>query len=341
MAYAKEMLISLMRPPRQHEKLPRSFYNWRRMPTALIYDDIYQAHQTGQHPENGDRLRVILSALKDDQELWDKLQHVSPRAASDEDLLRCHEQQMVEHIRSLCHREVRFLDLDTVICPKSNEVARQAAGAACSAVDLLFNGQSQNAFAFVRPPGHHATYSQAMGFCLFNNAAVGARYAQAKYGVERVLIIDWDVHHGNGTQDIFYSDPSVFYFSTHQYPYYPGTGSTGERGSGKGEGMNLNVPLLQGTSARSHREAFSDALAEIEKSFPPDLVIISAGFDSRRGDPLGGLMLEDDDFAEMTKEVKSLAEKHAGGRIVSILEGGYNLATLGHTVKTHVVALSS
>src|SRR5262249_5851399 len=195
--------------------------------------------------------------------------------------------------------------------------------------------------ALIRPPGHHATITTAMGFCLFNNAAIAARYAQAKYGVERVLIIDWDVHHGNGTQEIFWTDPSVFYFSTHQYPYYPGTGSAGERGAHKGEGFTLNVPLPARTSAEHHRQAFHDALYEIEKKFPPDLVIISAGFDARRGDPLGGLMLEDADFAEMTKDVKSLAEKHAGGRIVSILEGGYNLATLGHTVKTHVVALSS
>jgi acetoin utilization deacetylase AcuC-like enzyme len=180
-----------------------------------------------------------------------------------------------------------------------------------------------------------------MGFCLFNNAAIGARYAQARFGAERVLIIDWDVHHGNGTQDIFYSDPSVFYFSTHQYPYYPGTGSAGERGQGKGEGTTLNIPLSQGTSARSHRQAFADALTEIERSFKPDLIIISAGFDSRRGDPLGGLMLEDSDFSEMTKEVMGLAERNANGRVVSILEGGYNLTTLGETVRRHVSALYS
>ena len=180
-----------------------------------------------------------------------------------------------------------------------------------------------------------------MGFCLFNNAAVGARYAQAAYGVERVLIIDWDVHHGNGTQDIFYSDPTVFYFSTHQYPYYPGTGAASERGEGRGEDATLNVPLGEGTSARDHRQAFADALKAIEKGFPPDLIIISAGFDSRRGDPLGGLLLEDADFREMTKEVMGMAERHGEGRVVSVLEGGYNLDTLGGTVRTHVAALAS
>jgi acetoin utilization deacetylase AcuC-like enzyme len=178
-----------------------------------------------------------------------------------------------------------------------------------------------------------------MGFCLFNNAAIGARYAQSKYGVERVLIVDWDVHHGNGTQEIFWEDPTVFYFSTHQYPYYPGSGGTSERGAGKGEGYNLNVPLRAGTSARDHRQAFADALRRIEERFPPDLIIISAGFDSRRGDPLGGLMLEDSDFAEMTKDVLRLAEKHAAGRVVGLLEGGYNLNLLGGSVREHLAAL--
>jgi acetoin utilization deacetylase AcuC-like enzyme len=214
-----------------------------------------------------------------------------------------------------------------------------AAGAALTAVDAVMREEGGHAFALIRPPGHHATSSTAMGFCLFNNAAIGARYAQVKYDVERVLIIDWDVHHGNGTQEIFWEDPSVFYFSTHQYPYYPGTGSSGERGGGKGEGYTLNIPLPMGTSARHHRQAFTDALHEIERKFPPDLIIISAGFDSRRGDPLGGLMLEDSDFYEMTKDVLRLADKHAAGRVVGLLEGGYNLDLLGNSVKSHISAL--
>jgi acetoin utilization deacetylase AcuC-like enzyme len=311
------------------------------MTTALVYDPRSLKHETGHHPENPERFNVILSALEKDESLWSRLAKLAPRAAADEDIMRCHSIQLIEHIRSLCERGVPFIDLDTVISVESFEVARLAAGAAIVGIDQVFNGEAQNAFALVRPPGHHATSNRAMGFCLFNSAAVGARYAQSRYGAERVLIIDWDVHHGNGTQEIFYRDPSVFYFSAHQYPYYPGTGSSSERGEDRGEGFTLNIPLDEGTSARAHHEAFKDALKSIEEKFLPDLIIISAGFDSRRGDPLGGLMLEDQDFREMTKEVMGMAERHAEARVVSILEGGYNLNTLGETVRTHVAALSS
>jgi acetoin utilization deacetylase AcuC-like enzyme len=310
------------------------------MTTTLITDLSYLDHDTGGHPENPARLEVILAALEDDESLWSRLRKGSPRPAADADIERCHGRRLIDQIRSLCERGVPFVDLDTVISKESFDVARLAAGAAITAVDEVFKGEASKAFALVRPPGHHATVNRAMGFCLFNNAAIGARYAQAVYGAERVLIIDWDVHHGNGTQDIFWYDPTVFYFSTHQYPYYPGTGAAGERGEGKGEGATLNIPLSAGTEARSHREAFSDALEEIERVSPPDLIIISAGFDSRRGDPLGGLLLEDSDFREMTKEVMEMAARHSQGRVVSVLEGGYNLKTLGETVRTHVTALS-
>jgi acetoin utilization deacetylase AcuC-like enzyme len=310
------------------------------MPTALVYDPAYLKHETGHHPENPERLRVIISALQQDESLWTRLKHLSPQAVSDQDIMRCHSYRLIEQVRSLCERRVPFVDLDTAICPQSFAVARLAAGAATLAVDEVFN-DADNAIALVRPPGHHATSDRAMGFCLFNNVAIAARYAQVHYGADRVLIIDWDVHHGNGTQEIFYRDPSVFYFSTHQYPYYPGTGSASERGLDKGEGTTLNVPLTEGTSAAAHREAFEGALKAIEKTFPPDLVIISAGFDSRRGDPLGGLMLEDSDFSVMTNQVMEMAYRTASGRVISVLEGGYNLNTLGETVRTHVAALSS
>jgi acetoin utilization deacetylase AcuC-like enzyme len=310
------------------------------MTTTLIYDPAFLKHETGRHPENSERLRRIIGALESDPILWDKMRKAPPSAATEEDITRCHGEALIHQIKDLCDRGEPFVDLDTRISPESYEVARLAAGAAVTAVDLVMNGGADTAFALARPPGHHATPNRSMGFCIFNNAAIGARYAQAKYGLERVLIIDWDVHHGNGTQDIFYRDDSVFYFSTHQYPYYPGTGSRGERGDGKGEGFTLNIPLSQGTAARVHRGAFSDALTAIEKNFKPDLIMISAGFDSRRDDPLGGLELEDSDFADMTKEVLALADRHASGRVVSILEGGYNLDTIGETVRTHLAELA-
>lgn len=309
------------------------------MPVHLIYDPAFLKHDTGVHPENSLRLETILRTIKQDQDLSKKLVSVSPKPASEEDIARCHDKDLFHQIRMLCERGATFIDADTHISRDSFEVARLAAGAAIAGVDAVMKAEGNRALGLIRPPGHHATISKAMGFCLLNNAAIGARYAQAKYGVERVLIVDWDVHHGNGTQEIFWTDPTVFYLSTHQFPWYPGTGSAGERGAGKGEGFTLNIPLRAGTPARDHVRAFIDALREIERKFPPDLVIVSAGFDSKQGDPLGGLMLEDTDFSVMTKEVLRIAEKHAAGRIVALLEGGYNLSLLGGSVRSHLAAL--
>ena len=305
----------------------------------LIYDPTFLKHDTGAHPENARRLEAILHFVDGDEDLAKKLVRDVPRPATDSDITRCHTEDLITHIQSAVEHGEVSLDVDTRISGDSFDVARLAAGAALVAVDAAMAKDGGRAFSLSRPPGHHATITTAMGFCLFNNAAIAARYAQSKYGVERVLIIDWDVHHGNGTQDIFWTDRTVFYFSTHQYPYYPGTGSRDERGGGKGEGFTLNVPLSAGTPARDHRQAFADALHEIERRFPPDLIIISAGFDSRRGDPLGGLMLEDLDFSEMTKAVLRMSEKHGAGRVVGLLEGGYNLNLLGGSVLAHLKAL--
>jgi acetoin utilization deacetylase AcuC-like enzyme len=309
------------------------------MSVYLIYDSVYLKHDTGVHPENPLRLEAVLKAITQDSDLSKRLIAVRPKAASDEDLKRCHHPHLIQDLQTMWERGATFVDGDTPISRDSFEVARFAAGAAISAVDSVMKEEGGRAFSLIRPPGHHATTSKAMGFCLFNNAAIGARYAQARYGVERVLIVDWDVHHGNGTQEIFWTDPTVFYFSTHQYPFYPGTGAVDERGAGKGDGFTLNIPLRAGTPARVHAQAFKDALHDIERKFPPDMIIISAGFDSRQGDLLGGLMLQDHDFSEMTKEVIRLAEKHAAGRVVGLLEGGYNLNLLGGSVKSHVAAL--
>src|SRR5215468_9335958 len=277
------------------------------MAVSLIYDPLYLKHDTGVHPENARRLEAILRAIESDESLSKRLLRVTPKPAHNEDIVRCHREELVDHLESLCVRGESYVDVDTRISPESFQVAKLAAGAATAAVDAVMSQEGARAFGVIRPPGHHATIANAMGFCLFNNAAIGARYAQARYGVERVLIIDWDVHHGNGTQDIFWNDPTVFYFSTHQYPYYPGTGSAGERGGGKGEGFTLNVPLSAGTEARLHREVFVQGLDIIEQKLPPDLISNSEEFDSRRGDPLGGLLLEDSDFSNMTRQVLELA----------------------------------
>ncbi len=212
---------------------------------------------------------------------------------------------------------------DTDIGPRSFEAALHAAGTCLNAVDLLMQGKATNAFCIVRPPGHHASANRGMGFCLFNNIAIAARYAQRRYGLERVAIVDWDVHHGNGTQDIFYTDPSVFFFSTHQYPWYPGTGAASETGAGAAEGMTLNCPFPAGSGRDQILGAFRDRFAPRMDAFEPDLILISAGFDSRIGDPLGRFLLTDADFGDLTTLMSEIAHKHAGGRLLSVLEGGY------------------
>jgi acetoin utilization deacetylase AcuC-like enzyme len=233
------------------------------------------------------------------------------------------------------------LDMDTTISMKSFDASLYAAGGAIAAVDAVMSGDAKNAFVAVRPPGHHATAERAMGFCLFNNVAVAARYAQNKYQeIDNVAIIDWDVHHGNGTQGIFYSDPSVFFFSMHQYPWYPGTGSQGETGQGKGLGTTMNIPVQAFTKASDQNAAFEAAIDEISGKMKPDLIFISAGFDAHATDPLGQLQLEDPDYARMTRTVMQWADEACSGRIVSCMEGGYNLQTLGGTVRSHVTTLS-
>lgn len=310
------------------------------MSVQIVYDSAYLRHDTGAgHFENPQRLECILIALAEDAELSSRLTRVAPKTAREEDLVRCHAEEMVTAVRSHIERGRTHLDSDTPVCTESFDIACLAAGAAITAVDSAMAEEGGRAFALVRPPGHHATDRRPMGFCIFNNAAIAARYAQAVHGVENILIVDWDVHHGNGTQDIFWEDNTVFFLSTHQSPHYPGTGSRDETGAGKGTGFTVNIPLAAHTAARAHRQAFSAALKDIEGRFEPDLVIISAGFDSHRGDPLGNLLLEDSDFAEMTKDVLRIAEKHSKGRVVGLLEGGYNLDLLGSSVCAHLNAL--
>jgi acetoin utilization deacetylase AcuC-like enzyme len=264
---------------------------------------------------------------------------ISPREATVEELLLCHTAPYIEQVREDVERGLSYLSTDTgdtVISPTSYQVALKAVGAVLTAVDLVMTGEDKTAFCLVRPPGHHACSNRGMGFCLFNNIAIGARYAQRNYGIKRVLIVDWDLHHGNGTQEIFYNDPSIFYFSTHQFPYYPGTGSEEESGAG----TIRNIPIFNTEGSRDDiLYAFEVVLPQLMEDFKPELVMISAGFDSHEADPLGGLSLKSEDFATLTNGVKAIANKYAKGRIVSALEGGYNLNALEESVRAHVNAL--
>ncbi|HEV7699063.1 MAG TPA: histone deacetylase [Pyrinomonadaceae bacterium] len=312
------------------------------MTTAIVHHPIYAKHDTGPgHPETPMRYNVVMDALREDEKFWSALVEITPEKASKGSMLAAHTSQHYKEVEEAFLRGQDRLDADTVISMSSFDASLFAAGGAIAGVEAVMHGDADNAFVAVRPPGHHATGEHAMGFCLFNNVAVAARYAQNRYAeIDRVAVIDWDVHHGNGTQGIFYTDGSVHFFSMHQYPWYPGTGSRGETGYGKGLGATMNIPVKAETRADEQMRMFEAALSDISRDFKPDLVMISAGFDAHLSDPLGQLRLTDKDYASMTRTVLDWADDTCGGRVVSCLEGGYNLDTLGETVKTHVAALA-
>jgi acetoin utilization deacetylase AcuC-like enzyme len=300
--------------------------------TVFLADPIAKEHDTGPgHPEQPARWDAAVRGLGDL-----RLTHTEPRAATEDELALCHTRGYIRIARNDVLSGVHSLSTgDTDISARSFEVALRAAGTCLNAVDLVMQGSATNAFCIVRPPGHHASADRGMGFCLFNNIAIAARYAQQRHGAERVAIVDWDVHHGNGTQDIFYVDPSVFFFSTHQSPWYPGTGAASETGEGAGNGATMNCPLPAGSGRDQILGAVADRLLPRLDEFRPDLILISAGFDSRTGDPLGRFLLTDEDFADLTVTLLEAADKHCGGKLISVLEGGYNLDGLSRAVYAH------
>jgi acetoin utilization deacetylase AcuC-like enzyme len=306
------------------------------MTTALIADPLFRDHLAGrQHPERPERFDAVLNGLAS-AGLLERMWRAEARTATGDELLLCHTAEYLKTVRRDVESGRRYLSTgDTDITPNSWDVATRAVGGVLNAVDAVLSGSARNAFCAVRPPGHHASAARGMGFCLFNNAAIAARYAQRNHGVGRVLIVDWDVHHGNGTQDIFYRDASVFFFSSHQWPLYPGTGRADETGDGPGEGATMNFPFPAGAGRREILGAVENHLLPAAARFQPDLVLISAGFDSRVGDPLGRFTLTDIDFADLTRAVMGIA----GGRVVSVLEGGYNLDGLASAAAAHASAL--
>jgi acetoin utilization deacetylase AcuC-like enzyme len=308
--------------------------------TALLADPISREHLAGRpHPECPQRFDAVAEGLRA-AGLLERLTPLEPRAASVDELLLCHTSGYLRTARRDVASGARCLSTgDTEITTNSWEVAERAAGGVLNAVDAVVTGRARNAFCAVRPPGHHANATRGMGFCLFNNVALAARYAQRTHGLERVLIVDWDVHHGNGTQDIFYADRSVFFFSTHQWPLYPGTGRVDETGADRAEGTTMNFPFPAGSGRREILGAVRDSLQPAAREFRPDLVLISAGFDSRIDDPLGRFTLTDEDFTALTEAVMEIADDSAGGRLVSVLEGGYNLSGLASSTAAHVAAL--
>jgi acetoin utilization deacetylase AcuC-like enzyme len=312
-----------------------------RKPTSLLIDPVYKQHDPGPgHPERPERYDAVTQAL-DQTGLTRTLGRIPTRTATEDEIALCHSSAYIRKVQREIAAGARELSTgDTNVGPRSWDVALQAVGGVLNAIDAVVKGEAGNAFCAVRPPGHHARPEQGMGFCIFNNVAIAARYAQRKHGISKVLIADWDVHHGNGTQDTFYNDGSVFFFSTHQSPWYPFTGSSNETGDGKGKNCTMNCPLPAGSGRNEIVGAFRERLRRAADLFRPDLVFISAGFDSRLDDPLGLFTLSDSDFSDLTAVLLEIAGTHAGGRLVSVLEGGYNLRGLASATVAHVNALA-
>ena len=307
------------------------------MPTGFAFDAKFAEHNTGPgHPEKSARVIAVTSHLETLP--WtERLLTVAPRPADLQWIESVHSYAYMRRAASACVSGQAYLDsTDVAISRQSYDVALLAAGAGLSLADSMMNGEITNGFALVRPPGHHAEVDTALGFCLFNNIAILARYLQKQYGLDKIAIIDWDVHHGNGTQHAFEADPSVLYVSTHQYPFYPGTGAASEQGVGRGKGSVVNCPMPAGATDSLYRLAFAERIIPALERFAPEAILISAGFDAHAEDPLAEVQLSTDAFTWMTQQLLEVADRHAEGRVISLLEGGYNLSRLGECVATHL-----
>jgi acetoin utilization deacetylase AcuC-like enzyme len=308
--------------------------------TLLLRDPVFQKHETGTHPERPARLRAVEDRLAKSG-LDQKCTALPYQPLTEEAVAKVHDPKMISRAKQLSAHGGGRLDPDTVLSADSFQVALAAAGACTAAVDAVLAGKAKNALCLVRPPGHHATPNESMGFCLFNNIALTARHARDKHSLTRILIVDWDVHHGNGTQDIFYEEPTVCFFSIHRYGngFYPGTGAAGETGRGPGLGHIINAPVRYGTSRQDYVASFRAHLEKAADKIKPELVLLSAGFDAHARDPIGSLGLEAEDFVTLTKDLLDVANTHAHGRLVSCLEGGYDLTALAESVEAHLGVL--
>jgi acetoin utilization deacetylase AcuC-like enzyme len=302
------------------------------MKVGLVYDPVYLKHDTGQHVENARRLEAVISYLEQTQ-LKQQLTFIKPRAATTEEMSLVHDNQYISHIQDVAQRGGGWLDVDTVMSPDSYQAAIYAAGGAIRAGEAVMNGEVGSAFALVRPPGHHATSQRAMGFCLFNNVAIAVKYTLAKYKLDRVVIIDFDVHHGNGTQSTFYNNPQVLYVSTHQYPFYPGTGGIEETGSGAGEGTTINIPLPAGCGDGEYLQVFEQVIVPAVRRFSPQFIGVSAGYDLHWADDIALMQVSTSGLAQMVTIIKELADELCSGRLAFSLEGGYHLQALPYSVK--------
>ncbi len=308
--------------------------------TAFLYHPAFLKHHTGlKHPDRRQRLTAIVERLKRSG-LLDRLLPVEPTPAPIEAITTIHDPAYVQSLKDRC-ATLRVFEAseDTIASRGTYDAACLAAGAVLAAIDTVTSQRARNAFCAVRPPGHHAERDRAMGFCFFNNVAIGARYLQRCHSLKRIAIIDWDVHHGNGTEHAFYDDPSVLYVSTHQFPHYPGSGRAHDTGTGPGKGYTLNIPMAAGSTGTDYLQAFAHDIKPAVTRFKPDFILVSAGFDAHRDDPMASMLLTENDFAALTRQVVDLAEEHCSGRLVSVLEGGYCLDALAASVEAHIRAL--